>query len=595
MLHVYKNIWDILLPNERRQLLILFILIIFQALFEFFGVISIYPLISTITDIEVIKSDSQLSYLYSLLGFNNYNYFLIFISLCSFLLILIRSFTNFISSYFLTKFVRTSSHKVSYRLLVSYINKPYKFFLNKNSSEISASLLHEVEQAVGGCIFPSIQLIAQFLILIGIFGAIKFVNTTYAFLPLSILIMFYLLVMYFINKRIGFLGERRSYYNRIRYFETQELFSGIKEVKLSGKESIYANNFKNASLRYANVFIKYALIKEFPRYLLELLSVGGGFLIILTAFFQAKGDLNAILPSLSIFAFAGLRLLPSIQKIYQAFVSLRFNSSILNNLKASMISSKNIPLNKKSLINYELKNEMKLENITYVYPLTKRKVLDNVNIKIKAKTIIGIVGTTGSGKSTLIDIISGLLKPTSGNIYLDQKPITKSILKSWQNSIGFVPQEIFIADDTILKNIALGEDLKDIDFKKIEKASKMANIFDFINNELPEGFNTKLGERGIRISGGQKQRIGIARALYFDPPILLLDEATSSLDNLTEKLILDSLEKVSEQKTIIMIAHRLSTIKNCNNIFFLEDGKLIAQGIFEELMKNKKFKNFTLM
>ena len=592
MLKVYRNIWDILLLNERKNLLFLFLIVVIQALFEFFGVISIYPLISSISDVEFIQSNKQLFYLYNLFGFNNYNYFLIFISFCSFLIILIRTVVNFISNYFLTRFVRKISHKISYRLLVSYISRPYKFFLNKNSSELSTTILHEVEQAVGGCIFPCVQLIAQLLTLIGIFAAIKIVKTTSAFLPLFFVIIFYVVIMYFINNRIKSLGEKRSYYNRIRYFETQELFSGIKEVKLSGKELIYADNFSFASSKYANVFIKYALIKDFPRYLLELLSIGGVFLLILTSFFQAKGDLNLILPSISVFAFAGLRLLPSVQKVYQSFISLRFNSSVLRNLKESLISSQKIKINKGYNV-YQLQNELVLKNISYVYPLSNKKVIDKINLKIKAKTMIGIVGSTGSGKSTLIDIISGLLKPTSGEILLDQKPFNENIIESWQNSIGFVPQEIFISDDTILKNIAFGEDLKDIDIRRVEKASKMANIYDFINDQLEEGFDTKLGERGIRLSGGQKQRIGIARALYLDPPILLLDEATSSLDNLTEKSILKSLEKVSDQKTIIMIAHRLSTIKNCDNIFFLEDGKLIAQGIYDELMKIKKFKNFT--
>ena len=362
-------------------------------------------------------------------------------------------------------------------------------------------------------------------------------------------------------------------------------------LELSNNEKFYFNEFNSSSLSYSKLFIKFGLLKDSPRYLLELISLGAFFSIIIILLFSSSGGISKILPIISVFAYSGIRILPAFQKLYQYYISMKFNNIALISLKNDILKSNQKQVKRK----YELivpKKNIILKDINYIYPKSRIITLKDINLEIKANTTVGIVGSTGSGKSTLLDIITGLLDPSKGEILIDDIPLLKKNKTSWKNSIGYVSQEIFIADDTIRKNIALGTNDEKIDTARIEIAAKQANIYDFINNQLPKGFYTKLGERGIRVSGGQRQRIGIARALYMNPSVLLLDEATSALDNLTEKSILKSFENVSGKKTIIMIAHRLSTIKNCDNIFFLEGGKLVAQGTYGQLMKIKEFRKF---
>ena len=251
------------------------------------------------------------------------------------------------------------------------------------------------------------------------------------------------------------------------------------------------------------------------------------------------------------------------------------------NLKSPYVNE----IDKGNVESLKYNKDIKLKNITYTYPNTSRTILKNINMNIPAFNTVGIVGKTGSGKTTIIDIILGLLKPEKGELYIDDEVINKNNLRSWQKCIGYVPQQIFLADDTIASNIAFGIDSKDIDLGAVSRAAKIANLHDFVSNELPSKYNTIIGERGIRLSGGQRQRIGIARALYHNPKILILDEATSALDNLTEKAVMNEVYKFSKKLTIIIIAHRLSTVKRCDNIFILEKGELINKGKFDELIK----------
>jgi ABC-type multidrug transport system fused ATPase/permease subunit len=283
------------------------------------------------------------------------------------------------------------------------------------------------------------------------------------------------------------------------------------------------------------------------------------------------GSFNSSLPILSLYVFTGYRLLPTLQLIYVSLTKLAFVSPSLNKLYDDMQNLSPIAFN-----NFEdvltLNKEINLNNIQYSYPNSSKNVLKNISLNIPAKCTVGIMGTTGSGKTTMVDIILGLLEVQKGTLEVDGKIITKKNLRAWQSSIGYVPQNIFLADDTLASNIAFGAEDKDIDFKTIKKVSKISHLHNFVIDELPEGYQTEIGERGIRLSGGQRQRIGIARALYHNPKVLILDEATSALDNQTEKAVIDSINKASKNITTIMIAHRLGTLKNCDLVVQLEDG-----------------------
>jgi len=320
-----------------------------------------------------------------------------------------------------------------------------------------------------------------------------------------------------------------------------------------------------------------------PRFALEAIIFGGMILVALYLMSQSGMVANA-LPILALYAFAGYRLMPALQQIYNNIIRIRFTipalDSVYNDLKSLKPYSPSqiqdaLPLN----------HNITLKNISYNYPRASRTALSNINFSIQARSTVGLVGATGSGKTTTVDIILGLLEPQKGTLEVDGKVIDKHNIKAWQHSIGYVPQQIFLSDDTVAANIAFGIDTKDINHEAVEYASKIANLHEFVVNELPSKYQTTIGERGVRISGGQRQRIGIARALYHKPQILILDEATSALDNLTERTVLEAVHKLRKNITIIMIAHRLSTVKNCDNILLLEKGEVKEQGKFDRLIQ----------
>ena len=294
------------------------------------------------------------------------------------------------------------------------------------------------------------------------------------------------------------------------------------------------------------------------------------------------GSFNNALPIVSLYIFAAYRLMPALQKIYASFTQLTFIGPVLNSLTDDIKSLKSQNLNHNN-VNLSLNRKMFLKNIYYNYPNSSRTALENIDIVIPTKNTVGFVGPTGSGKTTTVDIILGLLEAKKGTLEIDGQSITKENTRAWQRSIGYVPQNIYLSDDTIAANIALGVDPKDINHEIVERVSKIANLHEFVVNELPEKYLTSIGERGVRLSGGQGQRIAIARALYHNPKILILDEATSALDNQTEQVVMDAVNKLNKEMTIIIIAHRLNTVKDCDIIFKFDKGKIIGQGTFDEL------------
>ena len=305
------------------------------------------------------------------------------------------------------------------------------------------------------------------------------------------------------------------------------------------------------------------------------------------------GNFNSSLPIISLYVFAGYRLMPSLQQLYAASTSITFIGPALDKLTEDFKSLKPFGENQQQDV-LSFNKTISLKSINYNYPNTSRTALNNINLSIPIKSTVGLVGTTGSGKTTILDIILGLLEPQKGTLEVDEKVITKKNSRSWQQNIGYVPQHIFLADETVATNIAFGIEFKDIDYDAVEKASKMASLHEFVTNELPKQYQTTIGERGVKLSGGQRQRIGIARALYHNPKVLILDEATSALDSQTEKAVMDAVHKFGKDITIILVAHRLNTVKNCDIIFKLEKGKLIGQGSFEELISNNDNFNLSL-
>ena len=369
--------------------------------------------------------------------------------------------------------------------------------------------------------------------------------------------------------------------NKLRFLRVSEAFGAIKEIKVGGLEETYIKNYAKSSKTFARMQAMSSIIAQLPRYALEGIAFGGVMLVILYLMME-KGSFNNALPILSLYILAGYRLLPAFQQIYVSFTRITF---VLPSLYELSEEFKNLKLLKSMGLKtiFLFSKSIILKNIYYSYPNSGRTVLEDINITIPAKSTVGIVGSTGSGKTTTVDIILGLLEPQKGTLEVDGEPILKDNSRKWQKSIGYVPQNIYLSDDTISANIAFGTEPKNIDQNLVEKVSKIANLHDFIKENLQEKYETIIGERGIKLSGGQRQRIGIARALYNNPAVIVFDEATSALDSQTEQAVMDAVNNLGKDITVILIAHRTNTVRNCEVIFKLEKGKVVEKGNYNDL------------
>jgi ABC-type multidrug transport system fused ATPase/permease subunit len=467
-----------------------------------------------------------------------------------------------------------------------YLSQPYSWFLNRHSSDLGKTILSEVSHVVANGIRPLVELVSKSLITITIIILLLIVNVKLALMVSFSLGGAYFLIFYLTQKYLSQIGQLRLFKNQLLFKSISEAFSAIKEIKVDGLEQIYVKRFSDPAKTFAQTTTSFQLIGQLPRFVLEAIIFGGILLIILFIMSQT-GSFNKALPLVSLYAFAGYRLIPALQKMYASIAQLKFSSSSVNKLYDDFKNLKFINQNENQEI-MSFDKKINLKNISYNYPNSSKASLRNISLSISSKTTVGFVGTTGSGKTTTVDIILGLIEAQKGTLEIDGKIITQKNVRAWQQSIGYVPQHIFLSDDTIAANIAFGVESKNINYKTVEEVSKIANIHNFISTELPEKYFTTIGERGVRLSGGQRQRIGIARALYNNPKLLILDEATNALDNLTEKAVMDAINNLKKDITIILIAHSLSTVKNCNKIFMIESGKLKNEGTFEELIKTDK-------
>ena len=478
-------------------------------------------------------------------------------------------------------------HSMGKRLMKNYLKQPYSWFLNKHSADFGKIILSEVSNVIGNGVGKFIEIISKGLISTSIILLLIIVDIKLAFSVFFLFAALYCIFFYSFRLYLKRKGKETLENNQQRFKCVSETFGAVKEIRVGGLEKKYIENFSNFSKSYAKNQALSLAIGQLPRFFIEGAAFGGLLLIILLMLKQ-KGDFADALPFISLYAIAGYRLMPAMQVIYASFTALTFVKPSLNNLFDDL---KNFEALEKKKKNHDqevlsLNKEISLKNVSYSYPNASKTALKNISLSIKAKSTVGFIGTTGSGKTTIIDIILGLFEPQTGTIEIDKKILTKKNLNSWQRSIGYVPQQIFLADDTITANIAFGIEHENINQDKVEKCAKIANLHDFVINNLSKKYETTIGEKGARLSGGERQRIGIARALYHDPKVLILDEATSALDNKTEKVVMDAINNLNNNITIIMIAHRLSIVKQCDKIFLIENGNLKNQGTYQELISN---------
>ena len=587
-----KKLLFLLTLQERKRALLLLIMIMMMALLEMLGVASILPFIAVLSNPDIIETNLILNSVYltsiELFNLEGYRQFSFFLGIAMFLILIFSLSFSALTSYTQIQFVLMREYSIGKRLMHGYLYQPYSYFLNQHSAELGKSILSEVSQVIVLGFFPLINMIARGMIATALVILLIIVDPKLALIVSLSLGTVYGVIFYLLRNHLNRIGKKRLESNLLRYRIVGDAFGAAKEVKMGGLEKTYVDSFSDSAKNYALTQASSQAISLLPRFFLEIIAFGG-ILLILLYIIKLTGSFTNSLPIISLYVFAGYRLIPAFQVIYSSFTNLTFVTPTLDRLYEDLKSLK--PTEKKQdqgVLN--LKKVINLKNVQYNYPNTSISTLKNINLSIPAKSTVGLVGVTGSGKTTIVDIILGLLEVQKGTLEVDGKIITKQNSRSWQRSIGYVPQQIHLSDDTILANIAFGVDAKDLNFGAVENASKIANIHDFITEELPKKYQTKIGERGIRLSGGQRQRIGIARALYHNPQVVILDEATSALDNQTEKAVMDAVNNLSKSITIIIIAHRLSTLKKCDKIFLLEKGEIKDQGTFDELIKiNENF------
>jgi len=583
-----KEILSLLTPYEQFRAFLLLIMIMIMALLDMIGVVSILPFMAVLTNPALIETNLILNSMFkfsNLFGVENNEQFLFFLGVLVFLLLVISLIFKAFTTYVQVRFVALREYSIGKRLVEGYLHQPYSWFLSRNSADLGKTILSEVSEVIGNGISPLMELIAKSAIAIALIILLIITDPKLALIVGFSLGSVYWAVFMFLKSYLKRIGKERLRNNQQRFISVSEAFGASKEVKIGGLEEVYIKRFSESSQNFAQNQASSLVISQLPRFILEAIAFGGIMLIILYMMMKTGGFNNA-LPIISLYVFAGYRLMPALQQIYGSFTQLTFIGPSINILSNDIKNLKIYNSNQDQSV-FSLNKSIKLKNIFYSYPNTSRIALKNININVLAKSVVGLVGTTGSGKTTVVDIILGLLEPQKGTIEIDGHIITKKNSRSWQRSLGYVPQHIYLADDTIAANIAFGVEPKNMNQEDIERASKIANLHEFVVSELSEKYKTIIGERGVRLSGGQRQRIGIARALYHKPKVLILDEATSALDNQTEKLVMDAIKNISKDVTIIMIAHRLNTVKNCDIIYKLENGEVINNEIKNNKIKNK--------
>ena len=526
------------------------------------GLASILPFIGVLSNPEILKTNEILSEIFNYLksfGIDNSREFIFILGIFVFILLIISLSFKAATTYLQVRFNSMCQYNIGKRIIEGYLNKPYSWFLNRNSSELGKNILSEVGTVVSNGLTPLLNLVVQTVMTLTILSLLVIVDPKLALIIGVIICLAYLIVYKSLLNILNKKSQERFEANQWRFTAVSEAFGAVKEIKLGGLEKTYINKFSDPAKHLAKNQATIQVIGKLPRYAIEAVAFGGMLLIVLYLISKSENFTDAV-PVIALYVFAGYRLLPAVQQIYISSTQIRSTLPALDALYKTIASldkaKKNVSRDK-----LKLTNSIILKNVNYKYPNAKSVSLKNINLKIEACTKVGIVGSTGSGKTTLVDIILGLLEPLDGELEIDGNIVKETNLKSWQQSIGYVPQQIYLADDTIAANIAFGQNPKNLDIDKVENAAKIANIHKFIIDELPLKYQTKVGERGIRLSGGQKQRIGIARALYHKPQVLVLDEATSALDNMTENSVLDEIYKFGDKKTTILITHRISSVK----------------------------------
>lgn len=594
MIETIRKLLNLLDARERRNALLLFFMMLGMGIMEVVGVVSIVPFIAVVANPDIIESNKYFSAVYGYLGFSDYQSFLVFLGLCVFALTVGRLVFTACTRWAMIRFSHMRGYTLGSRLLRGYMGRPYTFFIDRHSADLGKSVLSEVNLVIQKSLMPALELAAYGLVALLLIGLVVAVNP---FIALSAVVVIgggYGAIYFALRRYVNRLGVERVRSNQARFQVAQEALGGIKDVKVLGLEDGYIRGFSRPAKRFARVQANSKILGEVPQFGMRALISGGLLVILIGLLLAHDGNLGGVLPIIGLYAYAGTRLIPALQKVYNASVSLRFGKAALDALHSELVETEQAGTPPTTKMNdplpepIPLLSELTLDNVYYTYPGADKPALHGISLTIPARTTVGLVGATGAGKTTVVDLILGLLEPQRGRLLVDGRSIWGQDIRAWQRNVGYVPQSIFLSDDSVAANIAFGVPDDKIDRQAVERAARVAELHEFITSEMPQGYDTPVGERGVRLSGGQRQRIGIARALYRDPGVLVLDEATSALDNVTEQEVMNAVHNLGHRKTIVIITHRLTTVSECDEIFLLHHGRLTDHDTYDGLLRRSQ-------
>ncbi len=583
----FKRLYAILPETSKKGLFGVALISLITALFETVSVASILPFMALVMDPSVLDQYPTVKQFMYSVGIQSKQAQLISAGLLTIAVLAIGNGISATNLWVQTKYLAKTRRALSSELFAGYMRLPYSFHIQRDAASLTRVIGGDVESALSGFLASLLLVVGKGLSAAVLVTLIVIVNPLVALGSVLVLGGAYLIVYRIIRAKQSELGARMVNASIVLGRTATEGLAGVKELRILGREVTASDQYSNTIKTLTETNTSNIVATALPRYVIEIFAYAG--IVAVTLLLVLKGDAAEAMPSLALYALAGNRLVPTFQQLFAGAITIQYHTHAVDSLEADLntVRSAQFVDLKNEAPPMAFKNEICLQGVGFKYPTSNRNALTDITLTIPQNQSVGLVGRTGSGKTTLADILLGLYPSNQGAITIDQVPLTAKNERAWRQRVGYVPQNVFLTNATIAENIALGITKDLINHDEVARAAKMAQAQEFID-QLPEGFDTMVGERGVKLSGGQKQRLGIARALYHNPDVLVFDEATSALDGMTEDAVMQAVQSLSSERTMILIAHRLRTIQACDRILMLDAGRIVADGTYAYLMETSE-------
>lgn len=579
----FLRLYAILPESSKRGLVFVVFISLVSAIFETLSVASILPFMALVMDPSIIDQYPAIKGVVTALGIQSKTAEIIAAGMLTITVLAIGNGISATNLWVQTRYLAATRRALSSELFTGYMRLPYAFHIERDASSLSRVLAGDVESALGGFLACLLLVVGKTLSGAILVTLIVLVNPLVALGSVIVLGGAYMIVYRMIRAKQAELGTRMVHASTVLGRTMTEGLAGVKELRILGREMTASEQYGDLMKTLADTNTANVVATAMPRFVIEIFAYAG--IVAVTLVLVLKGDAAAAMPSLALYALAGNRLVPMFQQLFAGAITIKYHTSAVESLEADLkiVRSAEITDMSETLHPMSFKKEIRLEGVGFTYPTANRPALADISLTIPQNQSVGLVGRTGSGKTTLADILLGLYPANRGSILVDDVVLTEANARSWRKRVGYVPQHVFLTNATVSQNIALGVPMDQIDQQAVERAARMAQAEEFIA-QLPYGYDTVVGERGVKLSGGQRQRLGIARALYHDPDVLVFDEATSALDGMTEDAVMQAVQSLSSERTMILIAHRLRTIQACDRIVMLDAGHVVADGNYDTLL-----------